>query len=77
MAAIKFVGWIQNFSDLTRVARALKGYRRLAPSMSRGPLPWVAAAAMMGVAIAAKDDEFAVMLVIQYVAYLRPSESSI
>ena len=37
MAAIKFVGWIQNFSDLPRAVRALKGYRLLAPGMSRGP----------------------------------------
>ena len=74
MAAIKFVGWIQKFSDLPSAARALKGYRWLAPGMSRGFLAWVAAAAMMGVAMAAKDEEFAVMLVIQYVAYLRPSE---
>ena len=29
---------------------------------------------MMGVAMAAKDEEFAVMLVIQYVAYVRPTE---
>ena len=28
----------------------------------------------MGMAMAAEDEEFAVMLVIQYVAYLRPSE---
>ena len=31
MAAIKVVGWIQNFSDLLHAVRALKGYRRLAP----------------------------------------------
>ena len=48
MAAIKFVWWIQDFSDLPHTARALKGYRRSARGMSRGPLPWVAAAAMMG-----------------------------
>ena len=42
--------------------------------MSRGPLPLVAAAAMMGVAMVAKEEEFAVMLVVQYAAYLRPSE---
>ena len=29
---------------------------------------------MMGVAMVAKDEEFSVMLVVQYVAYLRPSE---
>ena len=31
---------------------------------------------MMGVALVAKDEEFAVVLVIQYVAFLRPSEMS-
>ena len=35
MASIKFVGWIQSFSDVLRAVRA------------RGPLPWVSAAAMM------------------------------
>ena len=74
MAAVKFVGWIQSFSDLPRAVRTLTGYRRLAPGVSRGPLPCVAAAAMMGVAMATKDEEFAVMLVVQYVAYFRPSE---
>ena len=74
MAAVKFVGWRQKFSDLHRALPALKGYRRSAPGMSRGPLPWVAAAAMMGVAMAGKDEEFAVMLVVQYVPHLRPSE---
>ena len=73
MAVVKFVGRIQSFSDLP-VPRALKGYRRLAPGMSLGPVPWAAAAAMMGVQLVAKDEEFAVMLVVQHVAYLRPSE---
>ena len=63
-------------SKFLRSPRALKGYRRLEPGLSRGPLPRVAAAAMMGVALVAKDEEFAVVLVIQYVAFLRPSEMS-
>ena len=42
--------------------------------MPWSPLPWVAAAATTGVALVAKDEEFAVMLVVQYVAHLRPSE---
>ena len=42
--------------------------------MTWGPLPWVAAAAMMGVAMVAKDEEFAVMLIVQFVVFLRPSE---
>ena len=46
----------------------------MAPGMSWDPLPWVVAAVMMGVAMAAKDEEFEVMLVIQCVAYLRPCE---
>ena len=73
MAAVKFVGWIQSFADHPCAVRALKGCRRLAPGMSRGPVPWVAAAAMLGVAMVAKD-ECAVMLAIKYMAYLRPSE---
>ena len=52
--------------------RVLKGYRR--PSNVSGALPLVAAAAMMGTAMVAKDEEFAVMLAVRYVAYLRPSE---
>ena len=50
------MGWIQNFADLPRAMRALKGSRRLAPGLSRGPLLWVA-----GTAKLAKDEEFAVM----------------
>ena len=72
MAATKFVGWIQSFSDLLRAVRFLKGYRRLALGMSRGRLPWVAAATMMGVAMVVKDDEF---FFVQYMAYLRPNKS--
>ena len=70
MAAIRFAGWSQSFSDLLRAVRSLKGYWRWAPGMSRGPLPWVAAATMRGVAMVAKDEEF---LAVQYVAYLKPS----
>ena len=67
MAAVKFVGWIQKF---LRSSPCCVGSQRVS-----GPLPWVAAAAMMGVAMVAKDEEdFAVMLILQYVAYLRPSE---
>ena len=73
MAAVKFLGWIQSFADHPCAARALVGYRRFAPAMCRGPVPWVSAAAMMGVAMVAKDEECAVMLAIQYMAYLRPS----
>ena len=56
MAAVKFDGWIQSFSDLLHAMRALKGYRRLAPGISRGLLPRIAAAAMMGVAMVTKDE---------------------
>ena len=64
----------KTFAELPRAVRVLKCDRRLAPGMSRGPLPWVAAAAMMGTAMVARDEKFAVLLAVQYVAYLRPSE---
>ena len=56
MAVVRFVGWIQSFSDL-------------GAGMSRGPLPWAAAAGMMGVAMVAKDEDFAVMLIVQCVVF--------
>ena len=60
--------------QLKRTRRALKGLRRLAPGTSRAPLPWLAVMAMAGAALHASDWEFAVMLMLQFVCYLRPSE---
>ena len=72
MTAVKFVGCIQSFSDLSRTVRTVKDYRRMTSGMSRDRLPLVTAAAMMGVVMMTKDEEFAVMLTVQYVTYLRP-----
>ena len=47
-------GRLLDGSDLSRAMPALEGYRQLAPRMSRGPLPWVAAAEMMGAAMVTK-----------------------
>ena len=59
------------FSQCLLIALSSKMYH---PRISRGRLPRVAAAAMIGVAMVTKDEEFAVMLIVQYVAYLSPSE---
>ena len=54
-AAIKHVDWIPDAKTLQRSHRALKGYARLTPSQSRGPLPLVGAAAMIMSAMAAGE----------------------
>lgn len=61
--------------DPHRARRALRGFRRLAPGRSRVPLPWLAAAAMIGCALHLKMDEFALALLISWVGHLRlPSD---
>ena len=61
--------------DPHRARRALRGFRRLAPGRSRVPLPWLAAAAMIGAALHLKLDEFALALLISWVGHLRlPSD---
>ena len=74
MAAMKFVGWIQNFAGLPRAMRALRGYPRLAPGRSQGATAMGSGICNDGTAMVAKDEEFFVMLAAQCVAYLRPSE---
>ena len=59
---------------LPRFRRALKAYRRLAPGLSRAPLPWLGLAALVGAAWSQGDEEFGIALVVQFIGYLRPHE---
>ena len=61
-------------ASLPRGARALRGFRKLAPGASRAPLPWVGVAAMIGAAFNTGQERFALALLIQFIAYLRPAE---
>ena len=60
--------------DAVQARTALRGFRRLVPEQSRAPLPLVALYAMIGAALHSQDRIFAIMLLIAYCGYLRPSE---
>ena len=57
-----------------RAARALKGWRRLAPARARRPIPWLAACAMMGTLLYLGKDDLAFAILIAFVCYLRPGK---
>ncbi|CAK0825147.1 unnamed protein product, partial [Prorocentrum cordatum] len=59
---------------LGRAKIALKGFRRLAPGLSRAPLPWIGLCALVGAALRINELEFAQCLVFQFRTYLRPIE---
>ena len=59
---------------LPRVQRALKGWLRLEPPLSRWPLPWPIAAAMIVQSVMRNEWSVAMAVLIGFVAYLRPSE---
>lgn len=56
---------------LPKAYRSQRGFRRLAPDMSRAPVPHEA---LLGTALYHLDREFALMLLVQMVCYLRPGE---
>jgi len=60
---------------LPHAARAAKGFRRLAPSRSRAPLPLAFACAIAMCALHERRFEEALMWLVMFVAYLRPSEA--
>ena len=58
-----------------RALQALKGFRRLAPGLSRAPLPHNGLMCIIGVAVWKKEDlEFGLAVLIGFQGYLRPSE---
>ena len=74
LAAIRFTDVGLNTDTLPRAYRAARGFRRLAPGLSRAPLPWVGLMAMVGCALQQGLREQAVMMWLHFVLYLRPSE---
>ena len=54
-----------------RARDALREFRRLAPGLSRAPLPWVALTALVGAALHINEELFALALVVQFCCYLR------
>ena len=60
--------------SLPRVARALKGWSRVMPSVSRWPIPWPLVAAAMIVLWKRKERIAAMEMALSYIAYLRPAE---
>ena len=60
---------------LPRTLRALKGWRRLAPTMSRAPLPWPAVCGIAMELLRVKEWQMAAWVVLVFTAYLRPREA--
>ena len=61
-------------SLLPRARAALRGFRRLAPSRSCAPLPWIALMGMVGAALFAQRPDIVLGLLLQFLCYLRPGE---
>ena len=59
---------------LPRAKNALRGFRRLAPGLSRAPFPWLALCNLVGCAMALGWKEFAYCLVLMFRTYLHPNE---
>ena len=57
-----------------RAREALRGFRRLAPGLSRAPLPEIALHALVGAAISLGQLDFGLALLVQFCGYLRPAE---
>ena len=69
-----YVTFLDFNRDLPRAARALQGFRKIAPGNSRFPLPRVILGALMGQLAVANHFEMALALALMFIAYLRPSE---
>ena len=63
-----------NIMDPVRARDALRGFRRLAPGLSRAPLPYVALCALIGAVIYLGFPLTALAWLVQFHCYLRPSE---
>ncbi|CAK0818925.1 unnamed protein product, partial [Prorocentrum cordatum] len=59
---------------LPRVAKALQGWRRLVPPVTRAPVPWAAVAAISLALVRRKQPLAALAVVLAADAYLRPGE---
>ncbi|CAK0894772.1 unnamed protein product [Prorocentrum cordatum] len=61
---------------LPRLSRALQGWERLDPGVTRPPIPWVVTALIAQVMITTlKQPAAALMVLAMFLAYLRPSEA--
>eukprot|EP00971_Amphidinium_carterae_P219237 4352031-Amphidinium_carterae.1 len=58
-----------------RARQALQGWQRLAPGSSRKPLPWLTTLAIAGVAMHHSETAFGCLVILSFLAYLRPSEA--
>lgn len=62
-------------SALPKVCRALKGWSRLEPAMTRPPLPWTVAAWMMFAMLSSGQIDAALAVGLMFTTYYRPSEA--
>ena len=75
IAALEYrIPGLRSGKVLERAKGALKGFRRLAPGLSRAPLPWIGLCALVGAALHVNELEFAQCLIFLFRTYLRPSE---
>ena len=75
-AALKFADGLGKSGDflLPRVSRALKGWHRLSPPLTRQPLPWLGLMGIVGVCLQRGLVTHAASFVLQFTLYLRPGE---
>ncbi|CAK0874830.1 unnamed protein product, partial [Prorocentrum cordatum] len=75
IAALEYrVPGMRSSKTLERAKHSLRGFRRLAPGLSRAPLPWIGLCALVGAALHINELEFAQCLIFLFRTYLRPSE---
>ena len=60
--------------DMPRTVKALNGWTRLTPPLSRWPLPWTMLAAALVILWCGRKPMVATAIALTYVAYLRPGE---
>ena len=73
-------GWVHFFPEFKAAAfpsvqRAIKGWRKLRPSTSRHPLPWLVACAIAVNLACLGEISMAVCLILSFDIYLRPYEA--
>ncbi len=73
-SALHCANFLEYPRDLPRTARALRGFRKVAPGSSRFPLPAEIFGALQGQLITSNHCEMALAFALMFIAYLRPSE---
>eukprot|EP00973_Karenia_brevis_P050962 7077654-Karenia_brevis.AAC.1 len=62
-------------SPMPRARKSLKGFKKLAPNMSRFPLPWEWTCGLAMSMLWKKKEESALILLLLFDTYMRPGEA--